>query len=179
MKDATMAPAYACLYPGLCAVARRHGYALAIHGSVSRDFDLVAVPWIEGCSPAVELIAALKAHLDALSYRELLTVEGGLTPEQASQIADHVEGQRNADGASVKPHGRRAWSLHLGCGAYVDVSVTPMECDRQLLEALLEKRAVDGLNGRCWHAGKHYEAEEKVVELIGKSCSSIKSRNRS
>lgn len=42
-----MAPYYAGLYPELAEYFRGHGYALAIHGSLARDFDLVAVPWIE------------------------------------------------------------------------------------------------------------------------------------
>ncbi len=47
MKPANYAPIYACLYPELAEIARSHGYALAAHGSVGRDFDLVCIPWIE------------------------------------------------------------------------------------------------------------------------------------
>lgn len=45
MKPANPAPFYACLYPALCDRAREHGYALAIHGTVATDLDLIAVPW--------------------------------------------------------------------------------------------------------------------------------------
>lgn len=42
------APVYAAaLYPKLAAIFQKHGYALAVHGSLARDFDLIAVPWIE------------------------------------------------------------------------------------------------------------------------------------
>ena len=37
----------AALYPQLAKIARQHGYALAVHGSLARDFDLIAVPWTE------------------------------------------------------------------------------------------------------------------------------------
>lgn len=47
MKPANFAPVYACLYPQLAEIARNHGYALATHGSMARDFDLVCIPWIE------------------------------------------------------------------------------------------------------------------------------------
>ncbi len=47
MKPANMAPFWVFLYPSLAEIARKHGYALAIHGSVGRDFDLIAVPWTE------------------------------------------------------------------------------------------------------------------------------------
>lgn len=40
------APIYAAaLYPDLAKVLVGYGYALAVHGSLARDFDLVAVPW--------------------------------------------------------------------------------------------------------------------------------------
>jgi hypothetical protein len=40
------APVYAAaLYPGLAGIFHKHGYALAVHGSLARDFDLIAVPW--------------------------------------------------------------------------------------------------------------------------------------
>ena len=41
-------PVYAAaLYPDLASLFHRHGYALAVHGSLARDFDLVGVPWGE------------------------------------------------------------------------------------------------------------------------------------
>ena len=45
MKPATRAPFYASIYHGLAEVARKHGYALAIHGTVTSDLDLIAVPY--------------------------------------------------------------------------------------------------------------------------------------
>lgn len=50
MKDANFAPVYACVYPKIAEIARSHGYALAAHGSLARDFDLICVPWVEGVS---------------------------------------------------------------------------------------------------------------------------------
>ena len=38
----------------------------------------------------------------------------------------------------------------------------------ELLNALLLKRKVDGLNGRNWDARKHLFAEEKVIEILKK-----------
>ena len=45
MKKANYAPVYCALYPELAEIARSHGWALAIHGSMARDFDLVCIPW--------------------------------------------------------------------------------------------------------------------------------------
>lgn len=68
MKPANFAPVYACLYPKLAEIARMHGYALAAHGSMARDFDLVCIPWIE--NPR-EPQAVVDAITEAFSIRQL------------------------------------------------------------------------------------------------------------
>jgi len=94
---------YAMLYPGLVKVANGLGYALALHGSLSRDMDLLAVPWTEEAPPAEELVAALR--------------------EKLGRYADYtVEG---INGPHEKPHGRRAWSILLWGHGYIDLSVMP------------------------------------------------------
>ena len=45
MKKANFAPLYAIWYPTLSEIARKNGYALAIHGSLARDMDLILVGW--------------------------------------------------------------------------------------------------------------------------------------
>lgn len=50
MKPANYAPIYACVYAQLAEVTRSHGYALAAHGSLAADFDLVCIPWVPGVS---------------------------------------------------------------------------------------------------------------------------------
>lgn len=43
MKPASPAPAYAIAYPVLTEAARSVGYALALHGTLNRDCDLMAL----------------------------------------------------------------------------------------------------------------------------------------
>jgi hypothetical protein len=51
------APVYAvALYPQLAKIFQKHGYALAVHGSLVRDFDIIAVPWQERLSSPEEII---------------------------------------------------------------------------------------------------------------------------
>jgi len=51
MKSANYGPVYAAaMYPELCEIFRKNGYALAVHGSLARDFDLIAVPWADEVS---------------------------------------------------------------------------------------------------------------------------------
>lgn len=46
-------------------VAREHGYSIGLHGSMRRDCDLIAVPWVEKHSTPDDLIVALCAALNA------------------------------------------------------------------------------------------------------------------
>lgn len=91
------------LLPALRFRAKSCGYALAVHGSMQRDIDVVAVPWREHAVGAEDLIAAIREIVKAVTR------------------IDHVEGP------TPKPAGRAAWSLHLtaygGDGPYLDISV--------------------------------------------------------
>jgi hypothetical protein len=107
------------MYHGLCETARSHGYALAIHGTVTADLDLVAIPWTDAAVPAETLKNVLMAHINACDYEGSL-VRFGLTPEQAREIAARTDA-----GATPKPHGRLAWNLYLENGCKVDLSVMP------------------------------------------------------
>lgn len=84
--------------PLLVAVAKSKGYALTLHGSLSRDFDFVAIPWTEEAVDPEELIAAFRSAL------------GG------------VRGDKQAN---EKPHGRLGWTIFVARGVYCDISVMP------------------------------------------------------
>jgi hypothetical protein len=56
------APVYAAaMYPGLAQIFNRHGYALAVHGSLARDFDLIAVPWADKISNVATVLDEVTA----------------------------------------------------------------------------------------------------------------------
>ena len=61
MKPAVLAPLYVAIYPELAELFRSHGYALAIHGSLAKDFDLVAVPWADDVSDVETVIKEIEA----------------------------------------------------------------------------------------------------------------------
>lgn len=80
-------------------VAREHGYAAAVHGSLERDLDIVLVPWVKCAAGRKRLIRALSEEF------------GGQSPE-----------------VEKKPHGRVAFVLFVWSGAsgwHLDVSVMP------------------------------------------------------
>lgn len=92
---ACYAPVYAAaLYPELVALFRDHGYALAVHGSLRRDFDLVAIPWAETVSDPVVILRAITSQW-------AITLAGEITE---------------------KPHGRLCQSIAIGGFCAVDLS---------------------------------------------------------
>ena len=95
--------AYICHLPRIAAKAREFGYAICVHGSLQRDFDLVAIPWSDVASDEESLIQAI------------CETAGGFRLE-------------NEQGCN-KPHGRRAWVIHLGAGLYIDLSIMPRRQD--------------------------------------------------
>ena len=87
---------FAYLYADLVMLARNVGYSLALHGSMARDLDLIAVPWTD----------------DAVSAQDLAHV---IAEGTGRALSDFHE----------KPHGRLAWVIQLGGGPYIDLSVMP------------------------------------------------------
>lgn len=88
--------------------ARAFGYALALHGSVARDIDLVAVPWTTGAVEPQALIDALFKTVEAINGFALAAAPKGFEGNPAA-----------------REHGRLAWEIHLGGGPYLDISVMP------------------------------------------------------
>lgn len=92
---------YAYMLPQLIMAARSVGYALAVHGSMRRDLDLVAVPWVEGAGTHEQLLDAL------------------------CEVVGFEREPPARSGPTEKPLGRRAYVIHLSTGVYIDLSVTP------------------------------------------------------
>lgn len=101
-------PDYARVFTVARCIAWAEGYALLMHGSFTRDLDLLAVPWIEQATDAEHLVRRIAVALDDL---DVLVKD----PVAASQ-------------ASEKPHGRRSWTLTFktfGDPRFVDLGVMP------------------------------------------------------
>lgn len=101
-----IAPWYVMAYVGLERIAHRHGYALALHGSMGRDLDILAVPWTEDADSPDKL---LKAFFRFVKGKSKVTVKF------------------YASSGTIKPHGRLAYSIPIGHdGHYLDVSIMPL-----------------------------------------------------
>ena len=106
---------YAQYYFQLKEIAGTFGYNLLLHGSLARDLDLVAIPWIDEPKDEFEMIKALSFHLRG--------IDSGNDRERDYQY-------------SVLPGGRGSYVINLNRGSaynnyvdnqyYLDISVTPL-----------------------------------------------------
>ncbi|MEN6487349.1 MAG: hypothetical protein ABFD66_00460 [Smithella sp.] len=105
-----IAPWFTILYIKLEKVAHRHGYCLAIHGSMTRDLDLVLIPWTEDAEDSSVVLEAFdKVVIEELAHRKRAKKKGYM-------------GKALDD----KPHGRKATVFYLGYSDYyLDVSIMP------------------------------------------------------
>lgn len=96
-------------------IAWDHGYALCVHGTIRRDIDLVAVPWIEWATSAEALIEAFAEEIARY-----------VDPRVAEYDATRLAYRRRQPGLD-RPHGRRCEVFHLsykfGDAPYIDLSV--------------------------------------------------------
>lgn len=104
---------YLSLLPRIRAVARQSGYAIGVHGSCSRDLDLIAAPWTK---KAVEPMT--------------------LAIRFSKEFSKYWKGRKafESEGFGGKPHGRKCFVIYLGChgdgtrtpaAIYLDLSVVP------------------------------------------------------
>lgn len=84
--------------------AKHYGYAVAVHGSLERDIDLVAVPWVADAKPPEQLATGLRQVLS-----KLYPIGLEIPPSD--------------DPAKMKPHGRMCWSWWIRPWTYIDLSV--------------------------------------------------------
>ena len=100
-----IAPWYVMAYVGLERVAWRHGYCLALHGSMARDLDVIAIPWTEDADSPERLLVAFKRFI-------------------VSKAPVNIKGKHKG---TLKPHGRIGYVLPIGYdGHYIDLSIMPL-----------------------------------------------------
>lgn len=111
-KPIPRAPTFAWMVPHLTEVARKFGYAIGLHGSMSRDLDLVAIPWVREAAPAETLVEAIRDAVGGFIRNDPETDDNRY----------HLDTRNPGE----KPHGRRAWSIYFsGHRFYIDLSVMP------------------------------------------------------
>lgn len=119
---------YAYYFLNMKEVAKEYGYNLLVHGSLNRDLDLVAVPWVDDPKDDLELVKALAQCLGGkVMYKGIegqknsfaSTLSGGRT----NYVIDLYRGgyKKNDQGEIVDP-----LEFTPDPEYYVDISVTPL-----------------------------------------------------
>lgn len=104
-------PDYARVYTQARIIAWQYGYACVMHGSFTRDLDLLLVPWTEEAQGNGEQMLKLIAEACDLRFSDRLE-------ETYKSKVDWTE----------KPHGRQACSLYFprfGDRRWIDISIMP------------------------------------------------------
>lgn len=93
---------YAVLYEDFRKAALECGYALALHGSMVRDMDMIAVPWVVDAKPVDELVAKI-----------------------SDCIGDTVWKGRHLVLQETRPFGRMLYTMSIMGDWFIDLSVIP------------------------------------------------------
>lgn len=116
MPDTAYIPSkeeFLAMLPAIREAARGLGYAVGLHGSLARDFDLIACPWTEDAAHPDDVAMAIKAATGCVRWR-IFRGEGGCS------------GRKHPD----KPHGRITYAFdwdekNYDNRGYIDLSVMP------------------------------------------------------
>lgn len=91
------------ILPSIREVARFNGYAIAVHGTLKRDIDLIAVAWTDQAKSPDDLVRVIQGAVGGILGNCLRIGE-----------------------PSIKPHGRVAYTLiHPGFCGEIDLSIIP------------------------------------------------------
>lgn len=101
---------YAQLLPRIREAGKRLGYAIAIHGSMKRDLDLLAVPWTNEAADPALLLEEVRSAVGGYVITDKVT-EAGYVSEEPTQ----------------QPHGRLSWNICWGGRPFIDISVMPRQ----------------------------------------------------
>lgn len=115
---------YAYYFLQLKEIAKEYGYNLVVHGSMNRDLDLIAIPWIDDAKDERDLIQALHSHITGLTVAN--------EHEDAIFMFKELPGGRHSYVININRGGYRNGVDENGIPKYdqdpqyyIDISVTP------------------------------------------------------
>jgi hypothetical protein len=109
---------YALFFYDLKRIAKRYGYNLVLHGSLNRDLDLIAIPWVDNPKPEQGMIIAFQKYLTGIKTTgpdgtiHYTTLPGG----RHSYVIDLNRGNKRGE-----------WVRYQDEQYYLDISVTPIK----------------------------------------------------
>jgi hypothetical protein len=103
---------YAYYFYELKEIAKEFGYNLVLHGSLNRDLDLIAIPWINEPKDDFLMIQAFEKHLTGV-YSE----------QKEHYMFSILPANRKSYVINLNRGGK--WNNYLDEQYYIDISVTP------------------------------------------------------
>lgn len=104
-----------CLHP-LQEIAKGLGYNLVVHGSMNRDLDLIAIPWIDNPHSEIKLIQTIDMYLRGICYEDNNAKEG--------YMFSTLSGGRN--NYVINLNRSNKWNNYTDEQYYLDISITPL-----------------------------------------------------
>lgn len=93
--------------------AKDCGYALAIHGSMMRDLDLIAIPWVKDCRTPTALIAQVEYRSECVAISPVKEKEHGRLTV-VFMIEKHFSDARYVDFSIIPPNAQSSAAPHSG-----------------------------------------------------------------
>lgn len=103
---------YAYYFYELKELAKEFGYNLVLHGSLNRDLDLIAIPWVDEPKDDFLMIQAFEKHLTGI-YSE----------QKEHYMFSILPANRKSYVINLNRGGK--WNNYLDEQYYIDISVTP------------------------------------------------------
>jgi hypothetical protein len=110
---------YAIYFEQLKDIAKHYGYALMVHGSMNRDLDLVAVPWVDNCSFSNE-------QKMILEFQEYLTGKNEIRPTGEIHYSNLPGGRHSYVICLNRGNRHGEWVRFEDKEYYLDISVVPL-----------------------------------------------------
>ena len=88
---------YAAIWNDLRQAAMNNGWALALHGSLANDMDIMALPWVHSAQPEEQMIESIKRCFTEAEFIQV-------------QVTD-------------MPNKRRVYTLSIWADYYLDINV--------------------------------------------------------
>ena len=143
---------YSILWPSMRKAAIDLGWALALHGSLENDMDIMGMPWTKDCKSHQELAKAISDCLGDTIWRE-----HHLTPHY------------------TKPHGRIVYTLSIGGSWHVDLSIMPPPqeiVDSQAQKIAEQAKEIERMKDCMFHhmdSDTYNHCQEYLEKMRGKN----------